>query len=488
MPALNPTGLPVRVGSITLRTPGLAGDAHAHVPGSPGMRAAEQSTPALEDALAHEQVEPQETIEIDATIEIDIPTALARSTSHEEPAIELTVPEPAPDWGQFLLYTDEAGVTTWNFARDQTNAIDISRGRGGERTYLIPRRVPPSPAAPATRGLIGAVGKKVLKVLAFPLIDPIIGAVTDYFAERWEERRRPYRVRMFTPIDYAAPNARLVGADDWYSIAAGRGLLMVHGTLSRAHTAFGSLAADVVSELHRRYAGRVFAFDHFTLSHAPRRNVEELLQRIPAGTHLELDIVCHSRGGLVSRVIAERLSELGAARDITVRRVVFVAVPNSGTVLANTEYMNDFIDSYTTMLNFFPDNGAVELLEGIITVAKHLAVGAVRGLDGLQSMAPGGSFLSELNSGSKGSAQYFALSADFEPIGGLRAWAIDRLLDRIFRMPNDLVVPTTGVYEANGSSCFPITDRLELGGSSAVVHTQFFGRPEVQRQILDWLA
>jgi hypothetical protein len=42
-----------------------------------------------------------------------------------------------------------------------------------------------------------------------------------------------------------------------------------------------------------------------------------------------------------------------------------------------------------------------DVLAGIITVAKQLAVGAVKGLSGLQSMRPGGEFGTWLNTGPK---------------------------------------------------------------------------------------
>ena len=48
--------------------------------------------------------------------------------------------------------------------------------------------------------------------------------------------------------------------------------------------------------------------------------------------------------------------------------------------------------------------------------------------------------------------RYFAIAGDYEPqVEGWRRLAVDRLMDRIFKEPNDLVVPKAGTYEANGS-------------------------------------
>ena len=75
---------------------------------------------------------------------------------------------------------------------------------------------------------------------------------------------------------------------------------------------FGRLPDETVAERHWRYGGRVFAFDYFTLSHSPTENVAELAARMPDDLRLEVDVVSHSRGGLVALVLAGEL-EGGAA-------------------------------------------------------------------------------------------------------------------------------------------------------------------------------
>lgn len=488
---LAPNGNPVRVGDVTLRTPGLAGQAESRPPAAAETRAAELTTEALDAALAGAAVEPFRSIEIAGAREIELPPgAVTRSNAFDEPAIEVTVPDAGDEWGQFLLASDESGVVTWNFPVDEANNLDVTRG-AATRTYVVRRFVSVPEESPATRGLVGAVGKKLLKVLVFPLVDPIIGRVGDYFAARWEAKNRPYRFRTFTPADYASAEGRVLEAADWAKLSTGRSLLMIHGTFSRAHTGFGALPADFVRELHRRYDGRVFAFDHFTLSDDPHQNVEWFFNQVPDSTKLDVDVICHSRGGLVARTLAEREAEFSlGSRDLTVRRVVFVAVPNAGTVLADAKHMGDFIDTYTSLLNFLPDNGVTEVFEAIVTVAKQFAVGALKGLDGLQSMLPAGKFLKGLNTGDKDEKRYFALAANFEPtVPGWKSYAADRLLDKIFeKADNDLVVPTIGVYDKNGSGFFPIEDRLVFGKDDGVAHTSFFGQPRAQEKMLEWLG
>lgn len=492
MPPLSPNGNPVRIGNVILRTPGLAGEARVLPPNLPETRSAEGTTGDLDRALADAGVVSQETIEIAAPREVGVPAGTnVRATSHGEDAIEVTVPDAGEDWGQFLLAADESGVLTWNFPVDQENRLDVTRG-AGTRTYVIRRTVAPAEGVPETRGLLGAAGKKILKVLAFRLLDPIGMKVGDFFVSRWEKSKRPYRFRSFLPESYSSAEVPALKPDDWARLSAGRALLLIHGTNSRTHVAFSAMARETVQALHERYQGRVFAFDHLTLSEDPRQNVEWFFQNVPDGTRLDVDVVCHSRGGLVARTLAERESEFSlGSRDLEIQKVVFVAVPNAGTLLADAKYMSDFLDTYTNLLNFLPDNGVTEVFEGLVTVAKQLAVGALKGLDGLQSMLPGGPFLSALNKGDRDAKRYFALSSQYEPtVPGWKAWAADRLLDKIFKAENDLVVPTLGVYDKNGSGFFPIEDhdRIVFGTGDGIAHTRFFGEPRVQERILGWLG
>jgi hypothetical protein len=498
---LDPTGGLITVGNIRLRTPGLAGRAEVYRPGpvvggragaTRDIRAVERTTDAFEAALSNENVESQATVEIEDTHEVPAAAAVStRSTTSGEAAIEAQVPAPNEEYGQFVLSIDESGAMTWTLARTTSGAVDATT-RGGElRTYLIPRTVAPTPeGGAATRSLAGAVGKKLLKVLVFPLIDPIIGRIGEDFARKWEAKKRPYGLRSFTPDDYNQDAGTPVTPQRLRELSAGRALLFVHGTFSRASSAFGALSRQTVEKLHQIYEGRVFAFDHYTMSEDPVQNVRWFIDHLPADIHLSLDIVCHSRGGLVSRILAEKQADLPlGARKLEVGKIVFVAAPNAGTTLADSRYMGDFIDSYTNLLNFLPSNGATEILEGVMTVVKMLAVDVLHGLPGLQSMAPAGPFLSQLNTSPVGADRYYALASDYTPTDpGLKAWAANRLLDRIFQnAANDLVVPTLGVYDKNGCGYFPISEKLLYGQADGISHTTYFGEPRTQERILQWL-
>lgn len=510
---LSVEGAPVKLGEMSLQTPGLSGTVKTHDFGSAKAANDALAEPNVLAALGQASVSVQKTIEIAGAEEVGPAT---RSTDLDEPAIELDVPEPGASNGQMVLVTDEAGVMSWHFAPEEegsgTRSITAS-GRGA-RSYVIRRTVAPS-GAPATRGLVGAVGKKFLNVMVFPLLDPVFGAVGDHFAGKYEQAKSPYRLRTFTPDDFGVEKAGAIDGGMWEKLGSGRSLLMVHGTFSRAHTAFGTLPRSFVEELHGAYDGRVFALDHFTISHDPKENVEWLIEHMPDGTALDVDIICHSRGGLVSRVLAEKSGELATgSRRMNVGNVVFVGSPNAGTALADPDHIGSLIDRYTNILNFFdllPDTGVIEVLDGIIMVAKQLAVGAMKGLKGLQAMRPSSEgdpnpFTTWLDSGELPDVRYFALASDFEPTDpGLKGFLFDKVADRIFSTAgNDLVVPTSGVWdrrrsEAGGGkrgadgadgALFPIPEpqRHVFDGINAVNHCGYFADALAREKIMGWLS
>jgi hypothetical protein len=480
---------PVAIGTATLVAPGLAGTATTGF-GRKGREEADRRvTGELHRALDASGIETRQTIEIAGAEE----RGPASRSIGDRPALEVRLPDPGPGYGQMVLAADELGVVSWCFGPPPPAAT--TRGIGpvaGARTYLVPQTVPAEiPPAAGARGIVGLLGSKLIKELVFPLIDPVLGEVSASFALRLEQKRSPYRLRTFTPDDYAIDAAGTIDSEGWARLAGGRALLMVHGTFSRTHLAFGRLPRAYVESLHRLYGGRVFAFDHFTLSHDPRENVRWFLSQVPEAAGLTIDIVSHSRGGLVSRLLSEKQGEFSVgARRLRVGKVVFVGAPSAGTALADPEHIGTVLDVFTNLLNIIPDNGIVEVLTMIVEVAKQVAIGALGGLAGLQSMRPNGEFTTWMNAGTRsGETQYFAVASNVTPAEpGLRHLALSRGLNRILQGAHDFVVPTEGVFAANGSGFFPIDDRLVLEGTGAAAHTAYFADARVRERILAWLS
>ena len=480
---LRPEGIPVVVGDVLITTPGLTGDVEVHGAGSQGMRGQEQATAEFHEALALAGMEEQISVVVSRHAELDATDGTRGRGGSDDIVVE--VPAPGDGNGQLLLYAAEDGSLSWHLP--DSVAPDQVPARGGERrTYRIPRAIVPVAEREPTadRGILGAVGTKVLKVLVFPLVDPVLGRVGDFFASRWEARHRRNRLRWMAPGTFTSPDAPSFTDADWAVARQGPTLLFLHGTFAQAHTAFARLPVDTVVELHRRYGGRLIALDHHSVSMSPRENADFLAGLVPVGPDLVLDVVTHSRGGLVGREIASN----GA--PLAVRSLVMVASPNAGTVLADRRHLADLLDRITDLVQFVPDNGVTDTIGLVLAVLKQLAVGAVGGLDGLTAMDPRGSYLEELNARPAPAADLRAVAADYEPPRGapLARVARDGATDLVFgASENDLVVPTAGCYEVPGATGFPITERLVFDAAGGVEHNSFFARVELSDRLLDWL-
>jgi hypothetical protein len=507
MPALSGTAVPVQLGEgrYAILAPGLRGSATLTRPPDAATRARSRSredgTDALDQAFSATGITEVRRVEVVLQpIPGPAPASVLRSSSGDE-AIELQVPDLGPEVGQLVLAIDENDALTWHPPVDAGLQVQTptTRGTGGVKRFRIPARPPavaPESKATVQRSLIGSLGRKLLKVLVYPITDPIVGAVGEAFASHWEAKHRAPLVRACTPTNRRIPRDAALTPQDWSRLGSGRALFFVHGTFSTAHGAFDSIPDAVFASLYRRYGGRVFAYDHPTMATDPIENVRWLLGQVPPGVQLNVDIVCHSRGGLVSRTLAEnpRAFRLEASAW-RVHRLVLVAVPNQGTLLADPDHMVAMIDRLTTALNVMPTGPIVETLETLITAVKVIGHGALKALTGLASMRPGGEYLSQLNQGSPDNRGYRAVSVDFEPQGGALGAVIgqrlaDHVLDTVFEdAPNDLVVPEHGVWAANGSRAFPIGESalLRVPASAGVIHTTVFGHAPVGESLLAWL-
>lgn len=256
-----------------------------------------------------------------------------------------------------------------------------------------------------------------------------------------------------------------------------------------------ALPRSALQRWYERYEGCVLAFNHPTASASPEDNARQLLewiQRQLPGEPLVFDILCHSRGGIVARTLAERGAELLPDNPCRFRSVYFVATPNAGSPLGDAEHLRDLIDLYTNCLNAFPDEPATysaEVLLGLVTLAAYAITDELPGIAALGMRR--GYIVDRLNRNPQHSpALYGAAGADFEPQPGRdNGWLIarfgraaDALMDRVFTLDgkalaNDLVVLTDGVFAANGHPSFPIDDPLRYAAADGVWHTAFFAEP-----------
>jgi pimeloyl-ACP methyl ester carboxylesterase len=310
------------------------------------------------------------------------------------------------------------------------------------------------------------------------------------FLGKWEKGHQGYGVRDYRSSNYRELVPYFDGQPEkWRDLTKGRTLLMIHGTFSRAHGAFHELQPEKMAELERLYEGRVIAFDHSSISADPDENIDWLIDKIPPGTSLDLDIICHSRGGLVARSLTERPTDRLNGRKIRVHRTALVGTVNNGTILASVEHWNDLIDTLSTVINTvgFAVSDAAEL---VLAFVQDFAEAASLELRGLAAMIPGGPFLKSFNARSPRESTYLAIASNYEPVDRkLKSYFNDVVKDLIFeRNENDCMVRVDSVRGTGVAGEFPrVEETMILDGSKGIEHSRYFGHPDVAARLVSWL-
>jgi hypothetical protein len=350
------------------------------------------------------------------------------------------------------------------------------------------------------RGLVTKALKVVVLKVAKIAVDKVVRLALPVLAAQWETRTWKSKGL----------------AEGWFHVApagnAGltltpgtpppgqRSLLLLHGTFSNANGAFANLTAtDFFDRIRARYADRIYAFNHFSISRTPEENARMLLDGLPAGEHI-FDVITHSRGGLVLRNLVERRAAFGAAANrFRVGHAVLVASPNDGTPLATPNRWEQTLGWFANLMEVFPDNpfttGAAWISESLVWLASH----AANDLPGLRAMDGAGELVAELQSppGPPTDA-YSALVSNFHPEDALWQRALDVGVDEFFGSANDLVVPSEGGWRtdkdgaahvpAGRIGCFGPGGNFGTEGDGAVHHLNFFGRSETAQFLATALA
>ncbi len=163
-------------------------------------RTAEDGTAALEEALNATNVTEVREVELSVRSTAPAPRPASEHRCEALPAAmpsNCRCPMPATNTANWCS-RDEAGVMTWHPPIEGPAARPARPERRAAparvKRFVIPATpVEPPPAeAGASRSLLSAVGRKLLKVLVYPVTDPIVGAIGTLFAEHWEGRNRPH--------------------------------------------------------------------------------------------------------------------------------------------------------------------------------------------------------------------------------------------------------------------------------------------------------
>jgi len=288
-------------------------------------------------------------------------------------------------------------------------------------------------------------------------------------------------------------------------------LVLVHGTFVETVSTFGKLWAQHPQRVHAlftAYGGRVYALDHPTLGASPMANALTLVQALPQGARLHL--ATHSRGGLVAEVLArvagqprltaddldffagaglagqraelQALAKAVSEKDITVERVVRVACPARGTLLASKR-----LDAYLSVLKWSLELAGVPAVPALV---DFLAEVARRRADpteipGLAAMIPGTPLVNWLNAAEEPVAGDLRVVAGDLQGDSVTSWLKTLLTDAFYWTDNDIVVQTRSMYGGaprEGGASF----LLDQGGR--VTHFNYFSNERTVAAVVDGLT
>ena len=463
---------------------------------APRLPAQRDTTPALDDALEQMGFVEQETIHLDATSVPEGTNAALRSPGASEQL--LLEPAAAADGApQVVLYADEAGGLSWHMPDDFDAATadksikdELLMRVSSKRSFTIPTRTAAArrgldSGQAQMRGFITAIGRKVLKVFVIPIVAEVLAKPMESIVGAVERKHSQNLIRGVNAGNYNQKVA--TPFTNWDLLGGKRSLLVVHGIISSTDGMLSKLPANAMAALASQYDGRVIAYDHFTLSMDPDQNatlfLNQLKQALP-NQNVHLDILCHSRGGVVSRALVERGRKLVPQHNCSFGKVFFVATPNAGSALGDAAHIVDMVDVFTNLLTKLPDGPAAYVIEAILGIVKLLVYTAETALPGLAAMGTQGYIKEKLNQGGAliPSVAYGAAAANYDPDPNsphaFFAAALNAVVDRTFTVGgkaviNDLVVPCDGVHAANGNPMFPIADPLVFGPADLFITPTF---------------
>jgi pimeloyl-ACP methyl ester carboxylesterase len=298
---------------------------------------------------------------------------------------------------------------------------------------------------------------------------------------------------------------------------SGRTLLFVHGTFSNAENMlnefkFGPRALRFLNRSTRgatKY-DQVLFFDHPTLSVSPVMNALEL-GRLMSGSKGHVDVISHSRGGLLVRWWLEAFGS-SLRTGVTPVRAVLTGSPLHGTSLAAPDKIQGAMSLISNIGSFAEKTMSLvgvanpflwvagKLVEVIVSVTGALARTPL--VDALTALIPGLAAQSAVSNNHELSRlrigpvavdpSYYAIKSNFETKNpGWRFWrnfrrdrAGDLAADIVFPAENDLIVDTWSMDDFGVPKLALAGKPCDFGTSETVWHCNYFR----QDKAIDYIA
>lgn len=406
-----------------------------------------------------------------------------------------------------VALVERDGVLLWELSWDPASRAESSGRRRGLRRA----------AGSASDG------GTVLKEVSVPVLEPneYLAALRDTDGKLNPDCDAGLRVVQRTPDGRFKSST--AGLKPSY---AGRTLVLIHGTFSSSVNVLGEFAATpqgraFLADALAKYKGQVLVFDHPTLSVSPFLNALDLSRRL-AGTVGELDIVAHSRGGLVTQWWLEVFGDALSGAKV---RAVLVGAPLHGTHLAAPSRIQPLLSVMSNIGSLVEQTLGVAAAANPFALASFAllkflgrrernrwglppiddigsrpgtdaAVAVIPGLHGQSAVANNYELERLRAANARPFVRYYAVTADFEPARmGWKLWKVitefgerakDAAADTIFPGKNDLVVDTDHMTSlATGRD---ITEVVTYPRQTVVHHCSYFRQPQTIKGLRKWLA
>jgi pimeloyl-ACP methyl ester carboxylesterase len=352
-------------------------------------------------------------------------------------------------------------------------------------TYNKPNAAPPAPGVLGVEDMLEdlaseVVIKRVVKILKTPITNGLKAQIQ-------KREPKPQIIRYIGDNSYEP----LEDADDWHQhLASGKSyrvLLFIHGFGSSVESCNLGPMLDTLKHGYDLIIG----YNHPSITVNPLQNAQAFLAQIPSDLRMSVDILAHSRGGLVARSLIELSDPIP---QIEIRRLVTHGSPHNGTRLADPERWDRFISIGLTAASWLANaTGVAAWIPSAFELVLKAACQGVFDLEGIGAMTPEGEFIKTINQANDKTlyenTRYSAVVSQIKLGDKLKKGyneAFASIVAEVFiNEPHDLVVPTASMSAIDSSVHKIPKDRLlKLN----LDHFSYFQEPKVWKFVQQQLA
>lgn len=288
-------------------------------------------------------------------------------------------------------------------------------------------------------------------------------------------------------------------------------LLFIHGTNSSTFGSFQHLSFnDAYKKLYEKYEGRIIAFEHKSITESPLKNITQLLSQLP--DNISLDIVSHSRGGIIADLLArcnngelpfnneevrtvtnnpdliilkqevDAANKAATGKKLVINKLIRVACPAAGTVLIGKN-LDNYVNVLCNLVKLIPGAGQAIPLTIFLDFAKAVVQERtdLKALPGLEAQMPESPFMKLLNNGiRKITSDLYVISGDVESSG---FWNTLKVFgtNLYFGEAHDLVVNSNSMFKGTYRSSI-VKEHFEQ--QSNINHFNYFKNVSSQNALL----